>query len=137
MPRNAFPLSKSKGYALGVDWNWCVHRLRSQAGVFKLLIAFHPGKEEYRAWLAIEDRTDAALLARLEYHSTLHGWHIHVRTSQLSDVARGVVKESRARERRRDCTRSNPTFGISKLDAVSLAFRVFNVEPNVSEGLLL
>jgi hypothetical protein len=100
MPRHAFPLSKSKGYALGSQWDWCVYRLSAGIGFFKLLIAFHAGKEEYRAWLALEDGADSALLARLEYHPALHGWHVHLRKSDTSEVARGVVKESTLRELR-------------------------------------
>lgn len=129
MPRSHFPLSKSKGYALGKSWDWCIYRLHSGPGTFRLLVAFHTGKEEYRAWLALEAGSDAALLARLEYHATLHGWHLHIRTGELTDVALGVVKDSWARERRRDCA-GDSGFDITKLNAVALAFRVFNVQPD-------
>ena len=135
MPRGSFLLSKTKGYTLGSAWDWCVFRLESAPGFFRLLVAFHSGKQEYRAWLALEDGTDAALLARLEYHATLHGWHLHIRTSDIDDVARGVVKESLARERRRDCSGGHD-FGITKLNAVPLAFRVFNVRQDDPGGFL-
>jgi hypothetical protein len=136
MPRLDFPLSKSKGYCLGIGWHWGVWRLTGDSSFFKLLVAFHPGKEEYRAWLALEDGTDSALLARLQHHATLHGWHLHCRRNNLADVARGMVKESEAHERRRDC-RDQSAFTITRMDALSLAFRMFKVTDSPApEGLL-
>lgn len=128
MPRTAFPLSKAHSYALGTGWQWCVHRLVSAEGSFRLLIAYHPGKEQYQAWLGLEVNNDQALLARLEYHPDAdHGWHCHLKRGSIGDVAIGVVKQSRTRDRSRMC-KAPHTFNISELNALNVAFRVFTVK---------
>jgi hypothetical protein len=126
MPRSAFPLSKSHSYALGSGWDWSVCVLESDDNRYKLLVAFDPFKEQYRAWLGLESGSDLALLARLEFHPSHKGWHLHRKNGRVQDIARGVVKEQRGRDRSRNCA-APPTFTVSQLDALSMAFRVFNV----------
>lgn len=129
MPRTAFPLSKSPSYVLGSSYHWCVCEARGEDGEdYRILVGFDPAKEQYRAWLGLASGTDTALLARLEYHPSHNGWHCHCRRGNVSEVVKGVVKEPRHRDRARHCNASE-TFTVSELDALSIAFRVFNVEP--------
>ncbi len=101
-----------------------MYELEGAGERYKLLIAFEAAKEQYRAWLGLEDGTDQALLARLEFHPSHHSWHCHVKPGDTADVVRGVVKESS--ERITSC-RGTDRFDVTQLNAVGIAFRVFNV----------
>ena len=138
MPRSAFPLSKSHSYTLGRSYQWCVYDLQGPAGdLYKLLIAFDPGKEQYRGWLGRVVGSDLALLERLEFHPSHKGWHAHIKRGELADVARGVVKEQSQRDRSQPCPAPN-IFTVTQLNAVSIAFRMFNVTmPDALEPWLL
>lgn len=133
MPRAAFPLSKSHSYPLGSSFDWCVCEAVGAANGYRLLIAFDPAKEQFRAWLGLISGTDQALLARLEFHPSHKGWHCHVKRGPLDRVARGVVKETRDRDRCRLCA-SNNSFSVTQLDALSIAFRAFNVDGAAPAG---
>ena len=125
MPVKAFPLSKTgRGYRVGPQWDWCVYSLASGDSQYRLLIAFDQGKEQYLAWLGLADGEDQALLARLEFHPTHRGWHCHIKSGEAGDVSRGVVKQRD--ERLVLCSHEN-VFDVTRLNAVGIAFRVFNV----------
>lgn len=136
MPASAFPLSKSRSYQVGASWHWCVADVKAGADAYKVLVAFHAGKQEYRAWLSLRFGGEYALLARLEYHRSHKGCHIHCKRGPCAGLIRGVVKEPLERDRSRDC--SQAPFGIGHHDALKLAFRAFNVveEPPSPEGEL-
>lgn len=133
MPDSAFPLSRSHSYAVGRTWDWCVCDASDADTEYKILIAFDPGREQYRAWLGLVSGHDLAILARLEYHPTHRGWHCHVKRGECSDVARGVVKEARHRDRCWSC-HAPDSFNVSQLDATKIAFRVFRVSQPAVEG---
>lgn len=125
MPKSAFSLSKNNSFRLGAGWDWCIHHVAHSSNNLRLLIAFHAGKNEYLAWLAIDTGKDLGLIARLEYHATHDGWHVHLKPSDLNDLAYGVVKQSG--ERRILCnSTSEPVTGKPK--ATALAFRMFNIQ---------
>lgn len=126
MARSDFPLSKNRTYILGPGWSWQVWHLEGGGHTFRLLIAFHVGKCQYQAWLGLEDGNDLALLGKLEYHPSHHGWHMHVRRGSVATVARGVVKESRDYEKCRLC-RSKADYDVTESNATAIAFRAFNV----------
>lgn len=133
MPASAFPLSKSASYRLGGTWQWRVLRLSAGEHHFRLLVAFETAKRQYQAWLGLEDGTDQALIARVEFHASHNGWHCHWKCGQLTDVVRGVVKDRHPKERLQHCPRPKV---FDKDNALSIAFRAFNVA-TVSEGSLL
>jgi hypothetical protein len=128
MPKTAFPLSKSHSYQLGSNWEWRVCLLSCDEGFrYRLLVAFDAAKQQYRAWLGLEIGNDLAILARLEFHPDHKGWHCHWKTGVVSLLARGVVKEARARDRSRGCRTYN-SFDTSRMGAMQVAFRVFNAD---------
>jgi len=134
MPRTAFPLSKSHSYPLGSTWDWRVVEATWESDLFRLLIAFDQAKQQYRAWLGHVRGHDTALLARLEYHPTHRGWHCHLKTGLLTSVVRGVVKDSRSRDKCRLCGGDEQMFKVSQLDAMNIAFRVFNISPSAAHS---
>jgi len=124
MPKSAFPLSKNNSFRLGRGWEWCVHVLEARSVEYRLLVAFHPGKSEYLAWLTVVTGNDQGVLARLEFHRSHLGWHVHLKRNSVSDVPLGVVKQSG--ERLIDCDDdTGPIAG--KGSAEMLAFKMFNV----------
>lgn len=129
MPRHAFPLSRSHSYSLGSNFDWCVCEAVAGRDEYRLLVAFDPAKAQYRAWLGLICGHDTKLLARLEYHPDHKGWHVHIKRGPVEEVVRGVVKEPRHRDRSRICTNAPDSFSISQLDALTIAFKVFNVVP--------
>ena len=132
MPRAAFPLSKTHTYSLGSSWRWRVVGVVAGSRRYRVLVAYDQSKAQYRAWLGLESGTDQALLARLEYHPTHRGWHCHMKRGALADVGYGVVKHPGQRERARECQESG-TLQVTDLDALAIAFRIFNVEPEAGE----
>lgn len=135
MPRRAFPLSRSRSYALGPSWDWCVYELSANGQKFNLLVALDAVKQQYLAWLGFQDQHDLVVLARLEYHPDHRGWHCHTKKGLVADAARGVVKESHRRERVVLCGHDEG-FTVSQIDAIGLAFRVFNVDGAGPDGFL-
>jgi hypothetical protein len=135
MPRTAFPLSKAHSYPLGSSFDWCVCEAQSDQAKYKILVGFDAAKEQYRAWLGMAFGTDQALLARLEFHPTHNGWHCHRKLGPAKDVVRGVVKEPRSRDREKICKVVHK-FEVTQLNALNIAFRVFNVgnDPQAKEG---
>lgn len=127
MAKGEFPLSKNNSFRLGRGWEYCVHDL-SQDGVddMRLLIAFNPGKRDFLAWLAFATPKDNALVARLEYHASHLGWHIHLKPKLLSKVTWGVVKQRG--EKLCQCG-SDRDPALGKGDAEAIAFKIFNVAP--------
>jgi len=125
MPKGAYPLSKNNSVRLGTGWEYCIHKL-SGPNAMSLLIAFHPGKREYLAWLALEHGNDQAILARFEHHSSHDGWHVHLKADDMTKLSWGVVKQPN--EKRVIC-KGQPDAAVGKAEAEALAFRVFNVEP--------
>jgi hypothetical protein len=135
MPRTAFPLSRSHSYPLGSGFEWCVCEAASDSEAYRLLVGFDASKAQYRAWLGLVAGHDTKLLARLEYHPSHKGWHVHIKLGDVEQVVRGVVREPRGRDRSKGC-RADDSFSISQLDALSLATKVFNIEwPGRSFGL--
>ncbi|WP_340314425.1 hypothetical protein [Rhizorhabdus argentea] len=125
MAKSEFPLSKNHSFRLGTGWDWCVHELSSNETPMRLLIAYHAGKHEYLAWLALVSDTDQGLIARLEYHASHLGWHVHLKPNNLDQLSWGVVKQSG--ERLKDCaSEREPIAG--KGEATALAFQIFNVQ---------
>lgn len=136
MPATAFPLSRSHSYQVGASWHWCVADAAADGREFKILVAFHPGKLDYRAWLGLRYGNDFTLLARLEHHQSHKGWHIHCKRGLCDGLIRGVVKEPLDRDRSRDC--SSSPFNVGHHDALKFAFRAFNIvqEPPSPAGEL-
>lgn len=126
MPRTAFPLSRSHSYALGSSFDWCVCEAACAQHQYRILIAFDAVKAQYRGWLGVVCGHDQALIARLEFHPTHHGWHVHVKKGSLDKVARGIVKESRDHEKTVICNAEH-VFSVTQLDALNVTFRAFNV----------
>lgn len=127
----AFPLSHKSKIRLGKSWNWSVHKLEDGQRLYRLLVAFEPSKNQYWAWLGVAFDNDQAVIARVELHASHDGWHCHWKTGAIEDVGRGFVNAPYGKERRHDCGDHNVTVG--KANAFGLAYRLFNVAPQVGE----
>ena len=124
MPKTAFPLSKNNSFRLGIGWDWCVHHVAGKSGEFRLLIAYHRGKSDYLAWLGQIVGNDTAILARLEFHKSHLGWHVHLKAKEVADVSLGVVKQPG--EKLVDCSHETPA-PMTNGEATTAAFKMFNV----------
>lgn len=93
IPRTAFPLSRprNRSFRLGSAYRWRVIRFESSGLSFRLLIAFHSQKEQYRATLALEHERDPSVLASYEFHGTHPGWHLHAACGDVESVPKGVM----------------------------------------------
>ncbi len=135
MPRSAFPLSKprNRAYRLGSSYKWRVVRFEAHNLAFRLLIAFNPDKEQYRAILALDLGQDMSILASYEFHGTHPGWHMSATCGNVDDVAVGMMRgpwqtrfpKARAFHRRLE-------YGVPQedaaLDAASRFFRLHKKE---------
>lgn len=137
MPKPAFPLSRSKGrfYRLGA-YRWRIVRFTALAAEFRVLIAYHPDKQQYRAVLALERDGDMTVLAQYEYHGTHPGWHVLATCSEVDSAPVGVMRNpwQRRLPRARHFHR-NTAFGISgddqALDRAAAFFRLHRKEGNL------
>ena len=93
MPKSAFCLSKPRGryYRLGA-YRWRVVCFEALGAAFRLLIAYHRGKEQYRAVLAIERERDMAVLAQYEFHGAHPGWHVLATCDEVDDAPTGMMR---------------------------------------------
>lgn len=93
MPKTAFCLSRPRGrfYRLGA-YRWRVIRFEALGAAFRLLIAYHGDKEQYRAVLAIEHDRDMAVLAQYEFHGTHPGWHVLATCDDVDDAPAGMMR---------------------------------------------
>ena len=93
MPQSAFPLSRSKSrfYRLGA-YRWRVVRFTAVDRDFRLLIAYHADKEQYRAVLASDRGRDLAVIAQYEFHGTHPGWHVLASCDDLPEVPVGIMR---------------------------------------------
>jgi hypothetical protein len=133
MPRAAFPLSRSHSYVLGSSFDWCVSEAACDLHAYRILVGFDAVKAQYRGWLGVVCGHDQALIGRVEYHPSHHGWHVHIKCGQLSRVVRGVVKEAGDNEKCRICATEHK-FSVTQLDALNIAFRAFNVIGSAPAG---
>jgi hypothetical protein len=137
MPSSAFRLSRRASYELPRHWHWRVDELSADGYDLRLLTAFRPEVEEYRALLGMVVGENLRIVARLEFHGDHRGWHCHGYCGDqedvpLSDPGPRVFQrapEAESAHRRLD-------FGLtSETDASHRAFRFFRVEPEKDWGL--
>lgn len=94
VPRTAFYLSKPKNrsYRLG-SYRWRVVQFTALGSAFRLLVAYHAGKEQFRAVLAVEHERDMSVLAQYEFHGTHPGWHVLATCDEeIEGVPRGIMR---------------------------------------------
>jgi hypothetical protein len=89
-----FPLSKKRGkvYPLTRRYRWRVSTLEACGRRFRLMAAYHTIVPEFMAALAEDLSTDSRILARLEFHQSHDGWHVHPFCGDSNLAAAGIVK---------------------------------------------
>lgn len=137
MPGTAFPLSRNFSVQLGRNWHWRVDAVSASGVEYRLLTAFHPETEEYRAWLAAPRGAAHVMVGQLEYHGTHPGWHCHVACCDLDEIENGQAHPRSAVRFPNGTSRHRRTvFDMSESDALSTAFNFFRVT-GTPEGDLL
>jgi hypothetical protein len=129
MTRAAFPLSKPKDRNFRLPSYRCrVVRFRALDTAFRLLIAYHAAKEQYRAVLAIEHDRDMTVIAQHEFHGTHPGWHL-LASCNSDGTPRGVMRfPGQRRMPRSRAVHRNTTFGIkTDYQALAKAVRFFRL----------
>jgi hypothetical protein len=135
MPKTGgkFPMTKNRSYRLGSGFRWRVAEITAEGAKFRLLIAHNPWKEQYVAALGVASGGDTLVLARLEYHGTHRGWHVHGYCGMSDanhwgrmnypDMVR--IPDGKSRHRRID-------YRVDDDEAVSIAadfFRIVDLKP--------
>lgn len=77
MPKAAFPLSKGNSVRIRGSYRRRIVRFSCLGRDYRLLIFYRLDKQDYDAWLGMVEGSDTRLVARLEYHATHAGWHLH------------------------------------------------------------
>jgi hypothetical protein len=136
MPRTAFPLSMSRQnfYRLG-SFRWRVVRFASLASAFRLLIALHEAKEQFRALLGVEVGADTRFVASLEFHGTHPGWHAVLSCDLIENAPIGIKTGpwQRRLPRARHAHRRT-TFGVTEKTATEKAGRFFRLPAEPSQA---
>lgn len=141
MNKAAFPLSKARTrfYRLGQAWTWRVVSFEAGSEVYRILVTFRTDKEQFQAMLGlVEARGDTKVIARLEFHGTHGGWHLHYAAGDLAKVPSGIRVGPWLKMH--DCVR-HETFGLShdleddaKSKAMTIVADVFRL--NDEEAML-
>lgn len=93
MSRTSFPLSKArtKFYRLGSAWTWRIITFSAEGYEYRILVAYRTDREQFFAMLGVTDSVgDTKLVARLEFHGTHGGWHLHYASDEMATVPAGV-----------------------------------------------
>jgi hypothetical protein len=130
MPRSAFPLSSRNAIILGRKWHWRVDDLQGDGHAFRLLTAFDPSHEEFRAWLGLRGSgSTLTVLACLEFHGNHPGWHCHANCDEIGKIETGEphprksvrIPDGERRHRRKSFE------GMSEATALAASFKFFRV----------
>jgi hypothetical protein len=138
MTRNAFPLSRTRNFQLGVRWTWRVDMLEIDGNECRLLTAFEPSKNGFLAWLSYRRGDSYTMVARLEFHGSEPGLHCHSSCDDLHNVQVGVVKpypsvrlpSARAKHRRDQFSM------MTEASALSTSFGFFRVTMTPSGAMI-
>ena len=134
MQMSTFPLSKRRGsaYRLGSAYRWRVIKFEAFCGaaapaICRLLIAYNPAKEQFRATLAVENERDMCVIASYEFHGTHPGWHAHVACGDIEKIQAGSMRGSwQQRKPKPRALHRRVEYGISNDDvALDVAARFF------------
>lgn len=136
MPRSAFPLSMSRQnfYRLGA-YRWKVVRFGALGETFRLLIALHEPKEQFRAMLGMDVGSDTRFIASIEFHGTHPGWHALLACDPVDTLPIGIktgpwqtrVPAARSHHRR-------TAFAITERTATAKAGSFFGLVAEDSSG---
>lgn len=77
MPKSIFPLSKSHSFKVPQSFNWRLVCFECLGEKFRLLIYYRYDISSYSATLGHDVGGDMLVMARLEFHGTHPGWHMH------------------------------------------------------------
>lgn len=94
MPASAFPLKKGKrrAYMLPASWRWRIVKFDAVGHSFRVLIAYRPDLEEFKALLGLDQSGDTTVLVDLAYHGTHPGWHAHSWCAPFERAVSGVMR---------------------------------------------
>jgi hypothetical protein len=137
MTRNAFPLSRTRNFILGVRWTWRVDILDVDGVECRLLTAFEPSKHTFIAWLSYQRGPAYVLAARLEFHGHEPGLHCHAPCDDLDELPAGVVKPFGTRRvPQYGSFHRRLTYQMSESSALSTSFEFFGINAP-PEGAML
>jgi hypothetical protein len=141
MPKtgNGFPLSKAKGLRVGGGWHWTIIELQAGKAECRLLVAYHPTKENYLAALGYAVGADTHVIATLEYHSTHPGWHVHgcCLPARTGNIGRARYPDMRRVPSSGKGYHRNTVFGVSESSALEPAIKYFQLRDAFDEMLPL
>lgn len=126
MSKSTFPLSKArtKFYRLGNAFTWRKITFCAKGYQYRLLVAYRTDKEQFSAMLGMDDAGDTKVVARLEFHGTHGGWHMHYATGSIGAVPAGIRVGPWTK--RRDCN-SHPNFGLGNTSELAEQARVMTI----------
>lgn len=124
MMKTSFPMTKNHSLRLGSGWEWRVVRLTYGGVGCRLLVAFHPMKQNAMAYLGIESGPDTRVVCMLENHSTHVGWHVHASCNE-NDAPLGRLRFPGLRRIPRQGRRHNPVGMLTKEAVLHRALSLF------------
>lgn len=89
-----FPLSKRGGrvYPLTRQWRWRMTTLAFKDRKFRIMTTYHKAVPEFAAVVAEDLGKDSRVVARLEFHGSHDGWHMHPICTDFDNVVSGITK---------------------------------------------
>ena len=95
MPKTGgkFPLSRARSFRIGAPgWRWRVLQVECDNRLYRILLMYHPGKENYVGLIGTSVGSDLLVLGALENHSTHRGWHVHAACKSVSPSDSGRLR---------------------------------------------
>ncbi len=136
MPKTVFPLSKSSSFKVPASYRWCCVCFECLGERFKVLIHYRSDISVYAAFLARDVNGDMLVMARLEYHATHPGWHVHTLCNSTGSVAGRTGGDDRRIPKGKDL-HNQLEFGISNDDSAFMravkTFRLLDKPPKELE----
>jgi hypothetical protein len=128
MSTSSFPISKNYGVQLGRNWHWRVDVVKGTGAEFRILTAFHAGKEEYKSSMTIARGNQHVVVACLEFHGDHPGWHCHLPCCEMAEVEAGQGHPRSAnRLPAADGTHRRQVFDMTESSALSKSLGFFGV----------
>jgi hypothetical protein len=142
MTKNSFTFGARNPFILGLEWHWRVDVLDCDGVSARLLVAYHLGKNNYLAWLVVEQPQGTHIMvACLEHHGDHGSWHVHTMCGDIADIPVGSQRHQKQGIRiPSKCAndRSRP-YTMGPQEAVNRAYSTFRVgaSDSTEEGSLL
>jgi len=130
MTKASFAFGSRNPFILGLEWCWRMDVLDCSGTPGRVLIAYHLGKNNYLAWLVVDQgQGDHAMVACLEHHGDHGSWHVHTMCGDISDIPSGCQRQKKQGIQipTKHATFRARQYDMGPLEAINRAYTTFRI----------